>query len=334
MRISVVVPLYNKAPVVARCLRSIAAQTHQELEIIVVDDGSTDHGRAVAEMFDDPRVRVLNQRNQGPGAARNRGLADVKTSLVAFLDADDEWHPEFLARNLTALAAAGPEVAAVSCGYIEEPAGVDRATRWRARGIREGAFVAAPNTDRMRFVHAVAYVTPCNTLARTDVLRSLGGFYAQDRCVYAEDAWLWCQLLLTRPVLFHFAPLLVIHTEDSALSNNSARVRPVEPFLLHPEPLFAACPPHLRPLLRDFLAVRAFKTACVLGYWGRWREAGALVRRFAEAQDYATPYLAPALVASTPLGGALGGVWRRLQRARGPLAAAVDRGLKRLLLQQ
>src|ERR1700736_6654005 len=88
-RVSVVVPLYQKAATVRRCLASIAAQTLSDFEAIIVDDGSTDGcGDAVAELAD-PRFRLLRQVNAGPGAARNRGIEEARAAYVAFLDADD-----------------------------------------------------------------------------------------------------------------------------------------------------------------------------------------------------------------------------------------------------
>ena len=72
------------------------AQTEQEFEVIVVDDGSTDGGAAIVEHFADPRIRLITQENRGASAARNRGIRESWADLVAFLDADDEWYPAFL----------------------------------------------------------------------------------------------------------------------------------------------------------------------------------------------------------------------------------------------
>jgi len=93
---SVVIPLYNKGPHIKRALDSVINQTVQDFEIIVVNDGSTDKGADVVKGFGDSRIRLINQKNEGVSAARNRGTNEAKYELIAFLDADDEWMPNYL----------------------------------------------------------------------------------------------------------------------------------------------------------------------------------------------------------------------------------------------
>src|ERR1035441_8596585 len=100
MSISVVIPLYNKAPYVGRALSSVFRQTIQDFECIVVDDGSTDGGGDLVEKMSDPRLRLVRQANGGVSRARNQGINLARHPLIAFLDADDEWLPGFLEANL------------------------------------------------------------------------------------------------------------------------------------------------------------------------------------------------------------------------------------------
>jgi glycosyltransferase involved in cell wall biosynthesis len=97
--VSGVVPVFNGERYLAEALDSMLGQTYSPVEVIVADDGSTDGTRAVVEGYGG-RVRYLHQPNQGHGAARNLGLVAAEGEFVAFLDADDLWHPEKLERQM------------------------------------------------------------------------------------------------------------------------------------------------------------------------------------------------------------------------------------------
>ncbi len=112
MKVSVVVPTYNRGPLLAEAIASALAQTHGDLEVVVVDDGSTDDTRERVAAIGDRRLRYLHQPNAGVSAARNRGLAAATAPLVAFLDSDDLWKPDKLAREVAFLRR-HPDAAAV-----------------------------------------------------------------------------------------------------------------------------------------------------------------------------------------------------------------------------
>jgi glycosyltransferase involved in cell wall biosynthesis len=113
--VSVVVPAFNAAKTIQETLHSISQQAYGTLEIIVVDDGSTDDTAAIARRhsLDDPRFRVISRPNGGVAAARNEGIRASKGEFVAFIDADDLWHPTKIAKQLETLLSGGPEMALV-----------------------------------------------------------------------------------------------------------------------------------------------------------------------------------------------------------------------------
>jgi glycosyltransferase involved in cell wall biosynthesis len=119
--VSAVVPAYNAARTLRAAVESILLQTVGDIEVIVVDDGSGDDTAGVARAIGDPRVRLVSQANGGASAARNAGIRSARGRYVAFLDADDLWLPNKLARQL-ALLGSRPDVHAVHCGaaYVDD----------------------------------------------------------------------------------------------------------------------------------------------------------------------------------------------------------------------
>lgn len=114
LMVSVVIPAYNRANSVQRSVESVLQQTYRNLEIIVVDDGSTDGTAAVLQTFGD-RIQLIRQPNGGPSSARNSGVAHGKGEIIAFLDSDDTWKPEKLERQVRLMEKAGPQVPCCVC---------------------------------------------------------------------------------------------------------------------------------------------------------------------------------------------------------------------------
>jgi len=117
--VSVIVPAYNAARYVAEAVESVLAQTHPPAEVLIVDDGSADDTEERLRPYGG-RVRYIYQQNQGVASARNRGLREARGNLIAFLDADDVWHPEKLRWQLMAFAQR-PELGAVSTQRFDWP---------------------------------------------------------------------------------------------------------------------------------------------------------------------------------------------------------------------
>jgi len=250
--VTVVIPLYQKGGSVLAAVRSVLSQRFADLELLVVDDGSTDEGPALVAQVTDPRLRLLRQPNQGPGAARNRGLAGARGGLIAFLDADDEWDPEFLELGVAALTRA-PECAAWVAGRAEGPARRIRTARDRRMGLT-GRWRASSEVSPRRLKYYVDFCHSSCILARRSAVERYGGYYAADRCVYGEDSYLWLQLVLNHPLAIDPEPRVWFHTEHSELGAARVGRHPVRPALLASEPLLQQCDPAYRRALRDLLA--------------------------------------------------------------------------------
>ena len=120
--VTVITPCYNGGSYLAEALRSALGQSRPPLEVIVVDDGSTDDSASIAERFGPP-VRVIQQENQGLPEARNRGLAEARGTHVLFLDADDLLSPEALEHLVSAVGERPDAVALMGCGWFRSDPG-------------------------------------------------------------------------------------------------------------------------------------------------------------------------------------------------------------------
>ena len=130
--ISVVIPLYNKEHQIAETLRSVLEQTFQDFEVVIVDDGSTDKSSEEALKIRDPRIRFVRQENAGVSAARNRGIEEARFDLIAFLDADDRWKPEYLQTQYDPSAASLP---VITNSYMPTDPSIPQSYgNWRLKG--------------------------------------------------------------------------------------------------------------------------------------------------------------------------------------------------------
>lgn len=100
VKISVILPVYNSDKYIRKAVESVLAQSFSDFELIIVNDGSTDNTLNILNDFDDSRITIVNQSNQGPGASRNRALDIINGEYVMFLDSDDWYHPDALKISL------------------------------------------------------------------------------------------------------------------------------------------------------------------------------------------------------------------------------------------
>ena len=185
-RIAIVIPTYNPGPYLAVAVDSVIAQSFDDWEMIVVDDGSPEDVSCVARM--DPRIRLLRKVNGGQAEARNFGIAQSESEFVAFLDQDDRWHPEKLQRQLDALMRQ-PQAAACHTQFelIDASGSVTAAGFGRCQTFHEllaGSGIAGSST----------------VMGRRAAIVDMGGFQRIDEP--AEDYGLFLRLSRQRPMCF------------------------------------------------------------------------------------------------------------------------------------
>ncbi len=174
---SIVIPVFNRALLVGRTLESVFAQTEADYEIVCVDDGSTDGSVDILKSYGD-RVRVVEQENAGPGAARNNGIRQAAGEYVVFLDSDDLWFPWTLATYREVIEAQGRPsfLGGALCPFRhgEELAAVSR------EATRVDVY-----SDYLAAAAEGVFVGSCMAAARREALLEIGGF--TDRPINAED---------------------------------------------------------------------------------------------------------------------------------------------------
>lgn len=183
VRISIVMPVYNKADQVARSIQSVLAQRHADWELIAVDDGSSDGSGEVVGEFNDPRIRFIEQKNQGVCVARNHGVRVAESEWVAFLDADDEYGPEFLLSLEAFIARHGRD----DLNFVSTNLQSDMSALPYYEGVESGV------VDYFALcTGAMTPATSSSTIVRRDALLRLGGF--PDGMKLFEDWTCWMRL--------------------------------------------------------------------------------------------------------------------------------------------
>ena len=207
--IGVVIPLHNKRNYVRRAIDSVLAQTHRDLTLTVVDDGSTDGSAACVEQIADPRIRLLRTACHGPGAARNIGMSVTNTEWIGLLDADDQWKPTFLAKT-AAVAMRVPGIVAVFTNALV-PGAV------RKRFPERSGLIEDYHAARMSSGIAMS---SSSILLRKAPFVSMGGFREDYR--YAEDTEAWFRLSCEGPTYYIDEPLSEIELHDPNSITRSA----------------------------------------------------------------------------------------------------------------
>lgn len=200
--LSIIIPLYNKAPYIRKCLESVFAQTFTNFEIIVVDDGSTDHSleNLRATIYDlqlsEEKIKIITQQNQGVSTARNNGVKLAKYDYITFLDADDWWEPTYL-EEMKAFIIRHPEAGIYGCSYFKvQNSQLIPASIGVGDDFQEGII----NYCRVYSKTFYMPLTSITTVVRKSVFIEENGF--KTNLILGEDFDLWIRIALKYPVAF------------------------------------------------------------------------------------------------------------------------------------
>lgn len=171
--ISIIIPLYNKEHFIEQTLKSVLGQTYTDFEAIIVNDGSTDKSVDIVSEFKDKRIKLINQDNKGVSAARNTGIKLAKGDYIAFLDADDEWHTEFL-EKMHKLATTHTQYSVFCTGQKKRPIPT----------LPQGISIIE---DHCKYNYI--YATGC-VLIRTQIFKEIGLFREGVQLGEDRDMWL------------------------------------------------------------------------------------------------------------------------------------------------
>lgn len=202
--ISVLIPLYNKEKYIKRAIDSVLPQTFDDFEVIVINDGSTDNGLSIVEQYNDPRIKLINQENAGVSAARNRGIKEARAELIAFLDADDQWLPQFL-ETVIRLRDRYPEAAAFATAYQVDKGGGLMRNR-KIRGYRKNQWEGIiPNHFKTR----TTLICSSAVAVKKEVFEKTGTFRRGAK--KAEDLDLWLRIATYFAIAYSNKPQAIWH---------------------------------------------------------------------------------------------------------------------------
>lgn len=197
-KVSVIIPVYAVEQYIADAVQSVLKQTYENLEVILVDDGTPDASIEICKQFTDPRVKIIHQENRGASAARNNGIRHAQGDYIAFLDADDTWVPEKLEKHIHHLESLPNVGVSFSyCAFVDEfskPLGIYNATEYKV--ITPGAILC-----RNPIVSPSCLVTRREVLEEIKFQQRTNGFvedcFFDENLLQSEDAECWFRICVT-----------------------------------------------------------------------------------------------------------------------------------------
>lgn len=211
-KVSVIIPVFNREHLIKRSMQSVLNQTYENLEVIVVNDASTDKTEEEVKSIKDERVRYIkNDKNLGPSVSRNKGIEVSKGELIAFQDSDDEWYEDKLQKQVDLIINSSEKVGAAYCGmeFIDFNTGEKT-----GESVKEADF-------KKNFTEGSFFLTPANVtvLIKKKVLDEVG--YFDDRLYAQEDTEIAIRVSKKYDYAFVNEPLIRVTRNHKQLMGNS-----------------------------------------------------------------------------------------------------------------
>jgi glycosyltransferase involved in cell wall biosynthesis len=261
--VTVVVPAFQAAAFLEVTLAALHAQSTPPERIVVVDDGSTDDTAAIAERLG---VTVVRQRQRGPAAARNRGLAEADTEFVAFCDADDWYTPDKLERSIELLR--------------ELDAACSATDAWTVVGDRiagrKNEHRQVPSVLTLEFLLKGNPIVCSSVVARRDAVEQAGGFDESPDLIATEDYDLWLRMVAREPIAYLPRPLTFYRMHQGSLSANERFMRGIDSILTRVAAQYEG-EAHFQHLIRRRRADVRIDFAWDLFSQGRFDDSRALI---------------------------------------------------------
>jgi glycosyltransferase involved in cell wall biosynthesis len=218
-RVSVVIPSYNRAGCIEKAIDSVLEQTVDDIEIILVDDGSTDNTRELVQNKYGDQVRYVYQENQGMAGARNTGIKNAQGDYIAFLDSDDYWRPGKLERQLS-LAEEHPEygLLASRCDKIQRSGHINKPNRPLSYQSRRGKSGWVLND-----LFQANFIRTSTVIIRRDCFNRIGLF--DEKLIRGEDIDFWLRMASVYPIGFINESLTVYLDNPDGVSTDSLLAR-------------------------------------------------------------------------------------------------------------
>lgn len=263
--VSVIIPVFNCKEYLARSIESALAQSHSALEIVAVNDGSTDGSAEVLASYAS-RIKVINQPNAGPSAARNNGVAHASGNYLAFLDGDDLWDPRKTEVQLAALKA-HPKAVAIYCDHRSIDA-EDQILGYT------GALEHSRSSGKILedLIRGQRIKSPTLVMVKREAFDAVGGFDPALR--FSEDYDLWLRLAMMGPILYQVDTLASYRVHGGNISLAPGQELKAFEGNLHALEKLVFEASDIEPRLRELAREMLYTTALGLG-WARRRAGSA-----------------------------------------------------------